>query len=150
VSQSIDAITYPDGYDHADFDRALTCYIECALWSEHCLGTATHDECRGSYCDTSLASLGYGENNVSFGSRIGMAEDLCAFIEECLADWPGVFDGIAPGAIGDDFWLSRNGAGAGFWDSGLGDRGSYLHRKAKPYGEAILWVGEDNRVYYQS
>lgn len=41
---------------------------------------------------------------------------------------------------GHDFWLTRNGHGAGFWDRGLGERGDRLTAASKPYGEVYLWV----------
>lgn len=36
--------------------------------------------------------------------------------------------GIHPDQAGHDFWLTRNGHGAGFWDRGLGDAGDTLTR----------------------
>ncbi len=42
---------------------------------------------------------------------------------------------------GHDFWLTRNGHGAGFWDRGLRLRlGAILTRDAKAYGSADLYV----------
>jgi hypothetical protein len=50
---------------------------------------------------------------------------------------------------GHDFWLTRNGHGAGFWDRGLGMVGDRLTENSKPYGEANLYVEDDGTVYYQ-
>lgn len=48
---------------------------------------------------------------------------------------------------GHDFWLTRNGHGAGFWDRGLGDVGDRLTKASKPYGSCDLYVGDDGKVY---
>ncbi len=40
--------------------------------------------------------------------------------------------------IGHDFWLTRNGHGAGFWDRGLGPVGDQISAIAKRFGECSL------------
>lgn len=51
---------------------------------------------------------------------------------------------------GHDFWLTRNGHGAGYWDrteleeGGLGDK---LSEAAKQYGGCDLYVGDNNLIY---
>lgn len=42
---------------------------------------------------------------------------------------------------GHDFWLTRNGHGAGFWDRGYGDVGKRLSAASKVYGSADLFLG---------
>jgi hypothetical protein len=60
--------------------------------------------------------------------------------------------------IAHDFWLTRNGHGAGFWDGdydldGYNDDaltnklGKYLTALSKGFGECKLYVGKDNLVY---
>lgn len=48
---------------------------------------------------------------------------------------------------GHDFWLTRCGHGAGFWDRGLGDVGDQLTAAAKAFGGADLYVGDDGRIH---
>jgi hypothetical protein len=49
---------------------------------------------------------------------------------------------------GHDFWLTRNGHGAGFWDGGWPkDVGKRLTDAAHAYGEVYLSVGDDGMVY---
>ena len=47
-----------------------------------------------------------------------------------------------------DFWLTRNGHGAGFWD---GDRkaphSDKLTELSKSFGQVDLFVGDDSRIY---
>lgn len=49
---------------------------------------------------------------------------------------------------GHDFWLTRNGHGAGFWDRGYGDVGDQLSEACKPYGGCDLYVGDDGKLYF--
>lgn len=41
---------------------------------------------------------------------------------------------------GRDFWFSRQGHGAGFWDRGLGMVGDDLHNVAEHFGEKHLYI----------
>lgn len=51
---------------------------------------------------------------------------------------------------GVDFWLTRNGHGAGFWDRGLGKLGDELSAACgfkTNYGEVGLYLGDDGKLY---
>lgn len=48
---------------------------------------------------------------------------------------------------GHDFWLTRNGHGAGFWDRGLGELGKRLTAAAKVYKEVYLYAGDDGKIH---
>ena len=50
---------------------------------------------------------------------------------------------------GHDFWLTRNGHGAGFWDRGLGEIGDKLTEAAKKFPSIYLWLGEDGKLYFE-
>jgi hypothetical protein len=54
---------------------------------------------------------------------------------------------MSPTQAGHDFWLTRNGHGAGFWDRGLGEVGRRLTDACKPYGSAYLYVGDNGMIY---
>lgn len=49
---------------------------------------------------------------------------------------------------GHDFWLTRNGHGAGFWDGkwpeGDGER---LTKASKAFGEFSFYVGDDGKIH---
>lgn len=49
---------------------------------------------------------------------------------------------------GNDFWLTRNGHGAGFWDRGLGEIGDKLTKNAKPYSSVDAYKGDDGLLYF--
>ena len=53
--------------------------------------------------------------------------------EGLLDEW--VAAGMTFESLGIDFWLTRNGHGAGFWDRGLGSLGDRITVLVKPYGE---------------
>jgi len=47
-----------------------------------------------------------------------------------------------------DFWLTRNGHGAGFWDGDWDDEtGKRLTTISKKYVEIDLYVGDDGKIY---
>lgn len=50
--------------------------------------------------------------------------------------------------IGIDFWLTRNGHGAGFWDRGAGEVGKHLTEASKPWGEVNAWITHDMEVVF--
>jgi len=46
-----------------------------------------------------------------------------------------------------DFWLTRNGHGAGFWDGDWPEGGDRLTALSKVFGETTLYIGDDGQVY---
>jgi hypothetical protein len=55
--------------------------------------------------------------------------------------------GLSDEQAGHDFWLTRCGHGAGFWDRGLGEVGERLTEAAKVFGNVDLYVGDDGKVW---
>lgn len=51
-------------------------------------------------------------------------------------------------AFAYDYWLTRNGHGAGFWDRGLGELGDVLSNKAKMHGSVYAYAGDDGLIYF--
>lgn len=52
------------------------------------------------------------------------------------------------GTFGHDFWLTRNGHGAGFWDGDYAEPAAeQLTKLSESYGECSLYVGDDGRLY---
>ena len=48
---------------------------------------------------------------------------------------------------GIDYWLTRNGHGAGFWDRGLGAVGDRLSNACR-WQELDLYRGDDGKLYF--
>jgi len=59
--------------------------------------------------------------------------------------WP-VGEGWTASQVGHDFWLTRNGHGAGFWDRGLPD-GERLGRASKLFREVGLYADNHHNLY---
>lgn len=103
-------------------------YIEAALWS------STDDD------GEPLDSLDI-ETSAQFKKQA--RADCLEFIRENLKDLRAFAEqyNANPGYAGHDFWLTRNGHGAGFWDRGLepGLSGR-LTDNAGASGEVYLYV----------
>lgn len=107
-------------------------YLICALWS------STDDD--GEPLDSV-----YSIDDISTQALQQMEKDVSDFIEsnkELLIE-----SGQSDEQIGHDFWLTRNGHGAGFWDRGLGAVGDDLSKASKSYGEVYLYIGDDGMIY---
>lgn len=107
-------------------------YFVAALWS------STDDEGEpldGLYTIDDLSSKCAGDQS----------EEVRDFVEtnrDALTQ-----SGLSDEQIGHDFWLTRNGHGAGFWDRGLGAIGEALTQASKPYGDVYLFAGCDGYIH---
>ena len=111
-------------------NEMLNAYIECALWS------STDDD------GEPLDGLGL---DVSDDCRKRMEVECNSFLE-LLERVEVDASELDDTQMGHDFWLSRNGHGAGFWDRGLGEIGDTLHKWAKSFGTCDLYVSDNNEV----
>ena len=75
-------------------------------------------------------------------------------IEDAIRDC-NAFREVASGLLeeradeygGQDFWLTRNGHGAGFWDGDWPENGDKLTAMAKCFPEVNLYVAADELIY---
>jgi len=113
-------------------------YVECALWSSH----DESDESGGEPMDAN-----YSIDDIAPETLAQMQSDCDDFTgnEEIAALLTE--SGLSDEQIGHDFWLTRNGHGAGFWDRGLDEIGRKLTTFTKPYGSFDLYVGDDGLIY---
>lgn len=112
-------------------------YAETALWS-------------------SVYTMNEGDDYIPFDQHHDTddiaTETWAEFWQDCAAFLSANLDDLKdmdPGQAGHDFWLTREGHGAGFWDRGLGDRGDRLTDACKAYGEVYLYIGDDGRIHHQ-
>ena len=114
----------------------INAYKECALWSTN----DESDESGGVSLDRN-----YSVENMS-SETIEYAEKDCReFIErnEELLNAVGDYS-----QHGHDFFLTRNGHGAGFWCRNYGTIGELLTTSCKLYyPEVHLYVGDDGMIY---
>jgi len=120
-------------------DSVVTAYMICALWSSV---DDDGEPLDGLYETWDLA-------DEATASMIEDVQDFLDNVEEHDIDWRS---GWSAEQMGHDFWLTRNRHGAGFWDRyhGLDPRGivgSELTELAHPYGESVVYVGDDGKLY---
>ncbi|WP_435634332.1 hypothetical protein ACSC9U_18330 [Pseudomonas solani] len=116
-------------------------YMEAALWSS----ADTHPETQEHVC---LEDFEWAPGEP--WQREGECNDFLAYAGELVRAY--VEQRQCPGfygweCAGHDFWLTRNGHGAGYWDRGLGDLGDKLTAAAKTFGGVDLYLGDDELVY---
>jgi hypothetical protein len=82
-----------------------------------------------------------------------MEKDCSDFLELCEREGVSPVPDYGHGEYSDsemsghDFWWTRNGHGAGYWDRGLGEHGDKLSALAKTYGSCDIYVGGDGKLY---
>jgi hypothetical protein len=135
-----------------NMDAALVAAFETLLWTASCNGTGhagtdAADQCQGEDCQVNLDSIGYAADDFTPGAAREVEEDLYGFVTSCLAERPDAFAGMEPSQVGHDFILTRQRQGAGFWDRGLGERGTWLTTMAQSFGDQGAMVGDDGKVY---
>lgn len=106
-----------------------------------------------NYMDTALwASVGDdGEPLDKTFSLRDIAPDATKTIKSDCYDfvaqnWKDLAN-LNPAQTGHDFFLTRNGHGAGFWDRGLGDVGDRLTKAAEAYGDSGFYAGDDGKIH---
>ena len=121
-------------------------YVQAALWSSTCIDT---DDCE--YLDEK-----YDESDLAKETLEQMEKDCIQFIKENDDDLfeyaeqrsiPFDAEYTASDCAGHDFWLTRNGHGAGFWDRGLKRLGDRLTSATEKFAHVDLYVGDDGKIY---
>lgn len=128
-----------------NLDQFLQAYAVCALWSS-CGPDQEPHKCEN------LDDL-FDTDDINPDTWAQMKADCEDFIQanssylELYAERRGNEQWSASELAGHDFWLTRNGHGAGFWDRGLGALGDRLSEAAKVYGEVFLYPGDDGKIH---
>lgn len=141
-------------------DPFTIAYLETALWAEH----DNADENGGEPLD---ANYDIGDFTAEALQR---AKDVCNDFRQMewsedrdpterterrtmtVQAWLDSIDRPAASAAesdGHDFWLTRGGHGAGFWDRGYGDIGRIVTAACKTFGSDDVYVGDDGRLRFQ-
>ena len=128
-------------------DTFTEAYIECALWA-----SGTYIDCHGKACDDDGEEAEYFnfddmDADLTEEALATMGADCRDFQAANAADLEEYCQHRSVAHAGHDFWLTRNGHGAGFWDRGLGDLGERLTVASKPYGSCDLYLGDDGKIY---
>lgn len=125
--------TAPSALDEAAFIRG---YTTCMLWAEN----DQSEESGGEPLDSN-----YSIDDIPAEDRLEIARDCIAFIGSARALLEDAVsrDGYTSDRAGRDFWLTRQGHGAGYWDRdeldektpGVESLGDRLTEASKNFGE---------------
>jgi hypothetical protein len=134
-----------NGVDVAEF---LAGYVRCALWSSN----DESDDSGGEPIDQN-----YDAADIAPSSMAEAEQDCRAFLHavgHLITDdnFTGRADGTLAARAGNDFWLTRVGHGAGFWDGDWKSDDRHdderpLSRAAGAAGECNPYIGDDGKVY---
>lgn len=126
--------------DHAvDIEKMLSGYLTAMLWST-----------RGGEEDEPLDE-DHSVEDVSSELEKSSTEDCEKFV--AMAKEKGIDLGnYVDSDVGHDFWLTRVGHGAGFWDGDYEadeakEDGDKLTEIAKTFGNLDPYVGDDGKIY---
>jgi hypothetical protein len=134
-------------------DEFTKAYIEAALWATPSCddeGGVVLEALSDQYCVTDLAP-----STLAAMQRdcLQFQKEQAALLAEAYKIYPGRAHVSADGNgysqqeyAGHDFWLNRNGHGAGFWDRGLGVVGEKLSAACKETGGVYIYVA-DGLIY---
>ena len=114
--------------------KVLQQYLETALW-------ASSDD-TGNSLDREYGIQDIDEANVEEQDEV-----LSDFLSKARA--MELTDGLDLTQVAHDFYLTRNGHGAGFDDGDYdGSVANALTELAKSYGETYLYAGDDGFLYF--
>lgn len=139
-----DATSSPHDLESYDAGRSFFIgYVTCALWSS----TDESDESGGNPMDDN-----YSREDIAPACLDTMRAECLDFIHAARSPLRAATnrEGYTWERAGHDFWLTRNGHGAGFWDrSELDARG--IGRKLTDHAHAAggrdLYIGDDGKIY---
>lgn len=124
----------------SNLDKFTKSYLECALWSS----TDNSTEEGGEPLDNNYSIEDFDDVTMS-----KMIEDCRQFQQSHSSDFAShCKSNFSPEEnAGHNFWLTRNGHGAGFWDGDYPeDIGEKLTETSKKFGAFDLYVA-DGKVY---
>lgn len=123
---------YGPALDEGVLDAITQGYVDCAAWC------GVYDE-QGGTVEVSA-------DDFTQDAWDNCATDVRDFVQGAPGDVRAYLEHRSATDLGHDFFLTRNGHGAGFWDRGLGALGTRLSDSARPYGETHFWLRSDGRV----
>lgn len=114
----------------AELDTFTQQYITTALWS------STDDD------DTPMDAR-YSVDDLASETLDTIKADCAKFQREQAA-----LIGSELSRAGHDFWLTRNGHGAGFWDGDWPEQvGETLTEASHAFGQVTIYRGDDGKLY---
>jgi hypothetical protein len=117
-----------------DLRTMVESYLESALWSS---------------TDEDGQPLDKKHDYASWSAEAMMRAQMDC--EEFIAKAGDAIDDVSWRSVGHDFWLTRNGHGAGFWDKEEvygPDMAQFLTAIAKDFPELHVWQDPDGGLLY--
>ena len=120
----------------------IAAYVECALW-------ASNDESNDNGGEP--MDKNYSADDIAPEALATITAECAAFYNANVQTWS---EWWTDERAGHDFWLTRNGHGAGFWDrfsphsnEEAAEAGDKLSEAARAARERNLYVGDDGLIY---
>lgn len=116
------------------------------------LDTVTRGYIQAVYCvDTGDSEQPAADDEMARSTLIRCFSDCVDFLSYCetsglLAEYEKSV--YTWDSFGIDFWLTRCGHGAGFWDRGMGELGDKLTAACKTFSNVDVYLGDDNLIYF--
>jgi hypothetical protein len=129
--------------DRSRLDEFTQGYLNAALFTSH----DDRDEPKGEFLADSFNFEDFADKTME--AIIADCKKFQTDNAELLNDdnCPNYCDSLESQA-GHDFWLTRCGHGAGFWDGDwINDSGDTLTKSAHSFKEMELYVGDDDLIY---
>lgn len=114
-------------------DDFLRQYLITALWSS--------SDCEGTPFD---------QNHDIDDIAPESLEKAQADCQKFKSEAGDLLEGLSESTAGHDFWLTRNGHGAGFWDGDYEEKtGEALTVLSKKFSEVSVVKGDDGKLYIE-
>lgn len=136
------------GVEESDIEDFITGYITCALWS-----TVDEDVYKDGEGPDDALDQRFSRDDLHSDTKEAIDKDCREFIKDnrlaLIEACTEGDDDYGWERAGHDYWLTRNGHGAGYWDrdelkrNDLGDRLSDACR----HKECYIYVGDDGKLH---
>lgn len=130
-------------HDQLTIEIVTRHYLICALWS-------SIDE------EGELLDSRFDLSDISNETKSKAREDVAAFLDLLAREGIEWKENWSPEQLGHDFWLTRNGHGAGFFDRyssrneeayAMGKHMCDLVGCCTQFPEVDLYIGDDGQIY---
>ena len=122
-------------------DAMKLAYIDAMLWSSTCDESDDCEYLDGKYCHSDLAPETVERIDSDLLVFAAKFDALCEQFD---------YSDICEEQAGIDFWLTRNGHGAGFWDrtEHPAELMTALTDLAESFGTLDPCIGDDGKLYF--
>lgn len=134
-----------------DLDAFTQGYIEALFFTESAPGVTTEEWQATEDHDEGSIPGDVGFSDLAPDALASIIEDCAAFQRDNATALSDAFEADSDcddSQAGHDFWLTRCGHGAGFWDGDWPEpMADQLDAAAKAFGNVDSYLGDDGKVY---